>query len=93
MKLAGLKDGTNGGDEQNSSDPSIQQQPEALNTFEAASRSGSIKPADDGLRAKSDMTSKRKDPAEKNKAATDVLKAGAEGHAGTDTAAEKASER
>ena len=63
----------------NSSVPSGQQQPEALNTFEAASRCGSIKPADQGLTAKPDTTPKRKDPAEKAKAATEVLKAGAEG--------------
>ena len=69
------------------------QQPEALKTFEAASRSGSVKPRDQGPTAKSDTMPKRKDPAEKNKAAAEVLKAGAEGRPRTSAAAKKASDR
>jgi hypothetical protein len=69
------------------------QQPEALNTFNAASRSGSVKPRDQGLTAKEDTKPKRKDPAEKNKAAAEVLKVGAERRSRTSAAAKKASDR
>jgi hypothetical protein len=69
------------------------QQPEALKTFKAASRSGSVKPRDQGPTAKPDTMPKPKDPAEKNKVAAEVLKAGAEGRARTSAAAKKASER
>ena len=69
------------------------QQPEALNTFGAASRSGSVKPKDQGLTAKADTAPKPKDPSEKDKAAAEVLKAGAEGRPSTSTAAKKASDR
>ena len=69
------------------------QQPEALNTFNAAARSGSVKPREQGLTAKADTQPKRKDPAAKNKAAAEVMKAGAEGRPRTSAAAKKASER
>ena len=69
------------------------QQPEALNTFGAASRSGSVKPKDQGLTAKSDTAPKSKDLSRKNKAAGEVLKSGAEGRPGTNAAAKKASDR
>jgi hypothetical protein len=69
------------------------QQPEALNTFDAASRSGSIKPKDQGLTAKSDTRPKRKNPGEKDRAAAEVLKAGAEGRPPTKPAAKNASNR
>ena len=76
----------------NSSGPEGQQ-PEALNTFDAASRSGSVKPKDLGLTAKADTAPKPKNPAEKDSAAAEVLKAGAEGRSGTNAAAKKASDR
>jgi hypothetical protein len=69
------------------------QQPEALNTFGAASRSGSVKPKDQGLTAKADTAPKPKDPSEKQRAAAEVLKAGAEGRPETKAAARKASDR
>ena len=69
------------------------QQPEALNTFGAAARSGSVKPAEQGLTAKADTRPKRKDPAQKNSAAAEVMKAGAEGRSRTSAAAKKASDR
>jgi hypothetical protein len=69
------------------------QQPEALNTFNAASKSGSVKPKDQGLTAKSETGPKRKSPSEKNAAAAEVLKAGAEGRPRTNAAAKKASDR
>ena len=68
-------------------------QPEALNTFDAASRAGSVKPPDQGLTAKPDTAPKPKNPAEKDRAAAEVLKAGAEGRSGTNTSAKKASDR
>jgi hypothetical protein len=68
-------------------------QPEALNTFGAASRSGSVKPKDQGLTAKADTSPKSKNPDEKNKAAAEVLRAGAEGRPRTSKAAKKASDR
>jgi hypothetical protein len=69
------------------------QQPEALNTFHAAARSGSVKPKDQGLTAKADTAPKVKDPSKKNKAAADVLKAGAEQRPRTNRAAKSASDR
>jgi hypothetical protein len=69
------------------------QQPEALNTFYAASRSGSVKPKDQGLTAKPDTAPKPKDLSKKAKAAADVLKAGAEGRPATKPAAKKESRR
>ena len=69
------------------------QQPEALNTFNAASKSGSVKPKDQGLTATADTAPKRKNPAEKNAAAAEALKAGAEGRPRTNAAAKKASDR
>jgi hypothetical protein len=68
------------------------QQPEALNTFKAASRSGSLKPKDQGLTAKH-TAPKPKDLSKKAKAAADVLKAGAEGRPATKSAAKKESDR
>ena len=68
-------------------------QPEALNTFNAASRSGSVKPADQGLTANPETGPKKKNPAQKNQAAADVLKDGAEGRSRTNSAAKKASDR
>jgi hypothetical protein len=69
------------------------QQPEALNTFHAAARSGSLKPKDQGLTAKPETTPKPKNPTKKARAAADVLKAGAEGRPATKSAAKKASDR
>ena len=69
------------------------QQPEALNTFNAASKSGSVKPKDQGLTAKPDTAPKRKSPSGKNEAAAEVLKAGAEGRPKTNVAAKRASDR
>ena len=68
-------------------------QPEALKTFGAASRSGSVKPEDQGLTAKADTTPKTKDLSEKNEAAAAVLKDGAEGRPRTNPDAKKASDR
>jgi hypothetical protein len=76
----------------NSSSPRGQQ-PEALNTFNAASRSGSVKPKEQGLTARSETRPDRKDPAEKSKAAAEVLKNGAEGRSRTSAGAKKASDR
>jgi hypothetical protein len=75
-----------------SSDPKGRQ-PEALKTFGAASRSGSRKPAGQGLTAQPDTAPRAKDPAKKAKAAADVLKAGAEGRRAGTAAAKKASDR
>jgi hypothetical protein len=69
------------------------QQPEALNTFSEAARSGSVKPKDQELTAKPETAPKAKDPSQKHKAAAEVLKAGAEGRLGTNPAAKKASDR
>ena len=69
------------------------QQPEALNTFHAAAGSGSVKPKDQGLTAKTDTAPKPKNLSEKNKAAADVLKAGAEGRPRTNRTAKKALDR
>ena len=55
------------------------QQPEALKTFGAASRAGSVKPEDQGLTATSETRPKPKDSAQKNEAAAEVLNAGATG--------------
>jgi hypothetical protein len=68
------------------------QQPEALNTFHAASRSGSLKPKDQGLTARPDTAPKSKNLSKKAKAAADVLKAGAEGRSATKSAAKKQSD-
>jgi hypothetical protein len=48
------------------------QQPEALKTFDAASRSGSVKPADQGLTAKPETMPKSNDLAEQQEAAAEV---------------------
>ena len=69
------------------------QQPEALKTFSAASRSGSIKPKDQGATAKSETAPKAKKLSAKHKSAAQVLKAGAEGRSRTNRDAKKASER
>ena len=69
------------------------QQPEALKTFSAASRSGSQKPKDQGATAKRDTAPKPKNLSAKHKAAAQVLKAGAEGRSRTNRAAKKTSER
>jgi hypothetical protein len=75
----------------NSSGPKGQQR-EALKTFAAASRSGSLKPKDQGTTAKSDTAPKAKNLAGKQKAAAQVLKAGVEGRSRTDRNAKKASD-
>jgi hypothetical protein len=64
----------------------------ALKTFSAASRSGSIKPKDQGATAKSDTAPKAKNLSAKHKSAAQVL-AGAEGRSRTNRDAKKASER
>jgi hypothetical protein len=69
------------------------QQPEVLQTFEAAARSGSVKPKEQGLTAQPDTAPKPKSPGKKNEAAAEVLKAGAEGRARTSKAAKRASDR
>ena len=69
------------------------QQPEALKTFHAAARSGSVKPKDQGLTAKSDTAPTSKDLAKKQRAGAEVLRAGAERRPHTSKAAKKASER
>jgi hypothetical protein len=69
------------------------QQPEALKTFHTAARSGSVKPKEQGLTAKDDTAPKVKDPSKKNKAAAEVLKAGAEGRPRSNRAAKSASDR
>ena len=63
------------------------QQPEALKTFHTAAGSGSAKPKEQGLTAKEDTAPKAKDPSKKNKAAAEVLRAGAEGRPRTIRAA------
>ncbi len=75
------------------STPGSGQQPEALKTFSAAARSGSVKPKDQGVTAKEDTAPKPKDLEAKQKAAAEVLTAGAEGRPRTSAAAKKASER
>jgi hypothetical protein len=52
------------------------QQPEALREFEAAARAGGKKPDDQGMTAKPETASLPDSPARKQKAATDVLRAG-----------------
>jgi hypothetical protein len=69
------------------------QQPEALDTFAAASRSGSVKPKSQGLTAKPATAPKAKSLSKKNAAAAEVLKAGAQGRPGTSAAAKKVSDR
>ena len=51
-------------------------EPEALETFEAAARSGGVKPADQGLTATPETEPKPDNLDRENQAATDVLKAG-----------------
>ena len=77
----------------NSGSGAKRQQPEALMTFGAASRAGSVKPKDQGLTAKPETAPKPKSPRQKNEAAAEVLKAGAEGRPRTNAAAKTASER
>jgi hypothetical protein len=69
------------------------QQPEALNTFHAAARSGSEKPKDQGLAANPGTAPKPKSLGGKNKAAAEVLEAGAKGRPRTSKAAKEASNR
>ena len=69
------------------------QQPEALNTFGAAARSGSVKPTGQGLTAQADTAPKPKSASKKNAAAAEVLNAGARGRTRTSAAAKKASDR
>lgn len=69
------------------------QQPEALNTFAAAARSGSVKPENQGLTATPETAPKPKASSEKDEAAAEVLKAGAEGRPGTQAGAKSASDR
>jgi hypothetical protein len=68
-------------------------QPEALNTFAAASRSGSVKPKDQGASAKADTAPKAKNLSKKHRAAADVLETGAKKQPRTIKAAKSASER
>ena len=58
------------------------QQPEALASLEAAARSGSKKPEDQGLTAKSDTAPAPDSLEQEQKQAADQLKAGAEGDTG-----------
>ncbi|GGH29275.1 hypothetical protein GCM10007036_39090 [Alsobacter metallidurans] len=51
-------------------------QPEALRTFEAASRAGGKKPDGQGLTEKPDTAAKSDDPDRKNETAAKVLQAG-----------------
>ena len=53
-------------------------QPEALRSLKAAARSGSKKPAGQGYEARGDTAPKPAEPKRKQKAAAEVLKAGAE---------------
>lgn len=64
--------------EKTTNDKSTQddRQPEALRTFEAASRAGGKKPDGQGLTEKSDTAAKSDDPDRKNETATRVLQAG-----------------
>src|SRR5829696_6274674 len=68
------------------------QQPEALKTFDAAARSGSVKPKDQGLTANADTAPKPKSLGTKNKAAAEVLEAGAKGGPRTRKAAKRSFE-
>ena len=52
------------------------ERPEALTTFEAAARSGGMKPENQGLTAKPETASRPDDPQRKDKTATKVLRAG-----------------
>jgi hypothetical protein len=52
------------------------QQPEALRSLKTAARSGSKKPADQGLNAKEDTAPRSASPKKKQSAASGVLKAG-----------------
>jgi len=51
-------------------------QPEALREFEAVARAGGKKPDDQGMAAKSDTAALPDSPNRKQKAATEMLKAG-----------------
>jgi hypothetical protein len=52
------------------------QQPEALRSLKTAARSGSKKPADQGLEAKAETAPRPASPRQKQSAAAEVLKAG-----------------
>jgi len=52
------------------------QQPEALREFEAAARAGGMKPSDQGMTAKADTAALADSSDRKQRAATDVLRAG-----------------
>jgi hypothetical protein len=52
------------------------QQPEALNTFSAAARSGGVKPRNQGLTSEADTAPKAKNLSNKNKAAADYSRPG-----------------
>jgi hypothetical protein len=70
------------------------QQPEALRSLKSAARSGSKKREGQGYAARSDTAPKGARPERKQKAAAEVLKAGAEKRPGKMTeAARKAPER
>ena len=69
------------------------QQPEALKTFHAAAQSGSMKPKEQGLNAKTDTAPTPKAPRQKSEAAAEVLEAGAKGRPRTSKAAKNASDR
>jgi hypothetical protein len=69
-------------------------QPEALRSLKAAARSGSQKPTGQGYEARGDTAPKPAEPKRKQKAAAEVLKAGAEKNPGKmREAARKAPER
>lgn len=59
-----------------SADTAKGQQPEALRSLKSAARSGSRKPADQGLEAKGDTAPRPASPKQKQSAAAEVLKAG-----------------
>jgi|tagenome__1003787_1003787.scaffolds.fasta_scaffold20766200_2 hypothetical protein len=54
------------------------QQPEALRSLKTAARSGSQKPADQGLEAKGDTAPRPASSKQKQSAAAEILKAGVE---------------
>jgi len=53
-------------------------QPESLSEFDSASRSGGVKPRDQGTGATAQTTPKRDNPADKDATATRILQAGVE---------------
>ena len=55
-----------------------EERPEALRSFEAAARSGGVKPVDQGLTAKNDTAPLPDDNQRKARTATQVLQAGVE---------------